>query len=229
MSGKKGWSGRPGAWRGQRTHMWKAIVHLLSRVYSVLKIVRSSKRGTRGSELSITKISLVAVWKRDCSGARGREETIRTLLAVIQSFGDLCSNTSARKQTDSRVVQKVDPTNVGTDWMCSWGRPRRPVIWSKQVGGYGRINWDRPSRRSSMFGGKRIRRENSSVCSAKSLWVGAEGRQISAREKELRFCYLQTEGAALTNPVHPCQRDAQGEHGWPSSKEWGGKHPRRAG
>lgn len=72
-----------------------------------------------GSELSMSKMSLVAVWRRDCSGARRREETIRTLLAVIQSFSDLCSNMSTGKQTDSRVIQKVDPTNVGTDWMCS--------------------------------------------------------------------------------------------------------------
>lgn len=94
--------------------MWESMVYLLWKLQLVLKATWISKVGNEGLKTPIGKITLAAPWRRYCSGELlGGCSNGRTSLIY------LCRKRDAGKQTDFTVIQKAEPTNVGTD--CMWG------------------------------------------------------------------------------------------------------------
>lgn len=94
--------------------MWESTAYLLWKLQFVLKATWISKVGNEGLKTPISKVTLAAPWRRGCSGelSGGWSNSRGSLI-------HLCRNRDAGKQTGFTVIQKAEPTNVGTDWM--WG------------------------------------------------------------------------------------------------------------
>lgn len=135
---------------------------------------------------------------------------------LICSPTDLQSLNCLSRDRAAGLQHDWEGTDVGTGRYGTEGGPgsSERCLTSWQLGGCGRICWDRKSTRSSL--GRKTTEEplEEQLCSEgqkKSLWMDAKRRPISAHDRECFKTELCENGqAAKANKVHSCYKGYSG-------------------